>query len=228
MVPSLWDPVVDRAQNAGQRPDAEPSLGRGEGSEATLKRPADGRRHWAPATSTGSHEATGEPCGLERCGRIVLGRLASSTRGCETSRVAAGEIVGRWRLVSLSAQTDGGEVAYPFGQQPEGSAVLTAGGWMTGMLAVRDRPNLSTDDLVLASEEERALAFSTYIAYCGTYEIDGDVLITRVAMSMFPNWVGGEQKRYFELSGDELVLRTLPVQVRGDVVVNEVRWVREE
>ena len=73
-----------------------------------------------------------------------------------------------------------GMAAGASGQQPEGSAVLTAGGWMTGMLAVRDRPNLSTDDLVLASEEERALAFSTYIAYCGTYEIDGDVLITRV------------------------------------------------
>ena len=130
--------------------------------------------------------------------------------------------------MSWSSQTDGGAVAYPFGQQPEGSAVLTAGGWLMGMLAVGDRPNLSTDDVGGGSEEERALAFSTYVAYCGPYEIDGNVLITRVAMSMFPNWVGGDQKRYFELSGDELVLRTPPVEIRGDVVVNEVRWVREE
>ncbi len=47
-------------------------------------------------------------------------------------------------------------------------------------------------------------------------------------MSMFPNWVGVDQKRHFELSDRELVLRTPPVEISGKVVVNELRWVKEE
>jgi hypothetical protein len=47
-------------------------------------------------------------------------------------------------------------------------------------------------------------------------------------MSMFPNWVGGDQQRFFELSGNELALRTPPMEVNGRMVVNELRWVRAE
>jgi hypothetical protein len=149
-------------------------------------------------------------------------------RRCETLRVGVAEIVGRWRLVSWSAQTEGGAVAYPFGEHAQGSVVYTPGGWMIGMLAAGDRANLSTQDVVGGSEEERALAFSSYLAYCGRYEIDGDVIVHRIEMSMFPNWVGVDQKRHFELSGGELVLRTPPTQISGKVVVNELRWVKEE
>jgi Lipocalin-like domain len=47
-------------------------------------------------------------------------------------------------------------------------------------------------------------------------------------MSSFPNWVGSEQMRFYELSGDELVLRTAPLLIGGDSIVNELRWRREE
>ncbi|SRR6266496_250976 len=98
-------------------------------------------------------------------------QFAHAARRCETLRVAVPEIVGRWRLVSWSAQIEGGAVAYPFGEHAEGSLVYTPGGWMIGMLAAGDRANLSTQDVVGGSEEERALAFSSYVAYCGTYEM---------------------------------------------------------
>jgi hypothetical protein len=45
-------------------------------------------------------------------------------------------------------------------------------------------------------------------------------------MSSFPN--GGDQRRFFELSGDELILRTPPMEINGTIVVNELRWVRAE
>lgn len=51
------------------------------------------------------------------------------------------------------------------------------------------------------SEEERARAFSTYPADCREYAIEGDVVVHRIAMSMFPNWVGVDQTRHFEPSG---------------------------
>jgi Lipocalin-like domain len=81
---------------------------------------------------------------------------------------------------------------------------------------------------LVSEDAERAAAFSSYLAYCGSYEISGDVVVHRVAMSSFPNGVGSEQMRFHELSGDELVLRTAPLVIGGDSIVNELRWRREE
>ena len=115
--------------------------------------------------------------------------------------------------MSWSAQTEDGAVTYPFGEDAEGSLVYTPGGWMAGTLVDPARALMSTDDVIGGSETERAAAFATYVAYCGTYEVEGDVVVQRVQMSLFPNWVGSEQKRYFELSDDELLLRAPPVEV---------------
>jgi len=142
--------------------------------------------------------------------------------------LALDELVGRWRLLSWSARDEDGEVTYPFGEKAEGTLVYTADGWLTVALAVGDRPNLSTEDLIGGSDDERAEAFSTYIAYSGTYEVEGDVVVHRITMSLFPNWVGSERRRHVDLSADELVLTTPPMEVGGDVLVSELRWTREE
>lgn len=130
--------------------------------------------------------------------------------------------------MSWSAGAADGAVAYPFGERVEGSLVYTPGRWMTVTLAEADRASLSTDDVVGGGEAERAVAYSRYVAYCATYEVEGNVVIHRVQMSLFPNWVGSEQERYLELSGDELGLRSPPVEVDGQLVVSELRWIREE
>jgi hypothetical protein len=52
--------------------------------------------------------------------------------------------------------------------------------------------------------------------------------MSALELSLFPNWVARDQKRHFELSGGELVLRTAPMEIGGEVVVNELRWIREE
>ncbi len=137
-------------------------------------------------------------------------------------------LVGRWRLTSWSARNEDGTVSYPFGEDAEGSLVYTPDGWMIAALAVGDRARMSGEDVLGGSEAERAAAYSTYLAYCGTYEVDGDAVVHQVRMSLFPNWVGSEQRRRFELSGDELVLTAPPVRVGGQSVVSELRWIREE
>lgn len=77
-------------------------------------------------------------------------------------------------------------------------------------------------------ESERAEAYSSYIAYCGKYRLEADVVVHTLRMSLFPNWVGGEQRRTAELSGDRLVLATPPTLVGEQVLVNRLYWVRAE
>jgi hypothetical protein len=136
-------------------------------------------------------------------------------------------LVGRWRLASWSAQTADGAVTHPFGESAQGSVVYTPGGWMSGTLAHGDRANLATRDVVGVSRELRAATLPTYVSYCGMYEIDGDVVVHHVEMSVFQDWVGTDQKRQFKLSGDELVLR-FAMEVGGQETQNFLRWTREE
>lgn len=121
-----------------------------------------------------------------------------------------------------------GTLIYPLGADPQGSLVYTEGGWMSAHISAGDRVDLTTADLFGGSEAERAAAFSSYLAYCGPYEVNGDIVVHRVTMSSFPNWVGSEQTRQFEVRGDELALRTTPMDVGGTSLVNELRWRREE
>ena len=40
------------------------------------------------------------------------------------------------------------------------------------------------------TDDERARAFATFIAYGGRYEVTGDTVTHHVETSLFPNWVG--------------------------------------
>ncbi|QIS18828.1 lipocalin-like domain-containing protein [Nocardia terpenica] len=140
----------------------------------------------------------------------------------------ADELVGRWRLTAWTATDETGAVTMPFGDHPQGSLVYTAGGWMSGQLAAVDRPELSTPSALGGTETERAEAYSTYVAYCGDYRLEGDTVVHVLRMSLFPNWVGTEQRRFVELSGNKLVLRTPPTPVGGRTLVNRLHWIRAE
>ena len=73
----------------------------------------------------------------------------------------------------------------------------------------------------------RAGAYSTYLAYFGTYEVKGEQVIHRLDSSLFPNWSGEEQARAIGSEGDDLVLRTPPMKLAdGTTVVNELAWAR--
>jgi hypothetical protein len=92
-----------------------------------------------------------------------------------------------------------------------------------------NRPALATDDSLGGAVEARADAYSTYLAYFGTYELQGESVVHRIDGSLFPNWSGEKQVRPFTSERDELVLRTPPMQVaNGTTVVNELAWAREE
>src|SRR5690242_21445357 len=95
-------------------------------------------------------------------------------------------------------------------------------------IAGPDRPAIATDDPLGGDEAARADAYSTYLAYFGSYELDGDSVVHHIDASLFPNWSGEKQVRPFVAEGDELVLRTPPTTGDdGASVVNELVWIRE-
>jgi hypothetical protein len=60
----------------------------------------------------------------------------------------------------------------------------------------------------------------------GTYEVKGDKIVHHVELSLFPNWIGGDQERFFQFSGDQLILCTPPLALGGAERTLRIVWQR--
>jgi hypothetical protein len=133
------------------------------------------------------------------------------------------ELVGAWRLVEFELRDTGGNVIRPFGEDGIGLCMIDRSGYLSGQLMRCDRPQFASDP---PTAEEIRVAYSGYLAYFGKLEINEDksTLVTHVEGCLNPDWVGTDQLRYFEFSGDYLVLRTPPMQVGGVEFTGTFTW----
>ena len=97
---------------------------------------------------------------------------------------------------------------------------------MSVAIMTSNRPHFSLDDILGGSIEEKAFATETYLTYCGTYKIVEDKIIHQIEVSLFPNWTGIDQVRYFELKGNRLTLSTPLLLLRGKKQTAHLVWER--
>ena len=144
------------------------------------------------------------------------------------------DLVGTWRLVEWTFSVDDQKQRKPFGGDPVGLLTYTEDGHMSATLMRRERPQPDTTTLSAAPAGERAQIAAGYVAYAGPYRREGDTVIHQVEVSLFPNWVGGEQVRTItwienENGGYDLELATPPEPTEGGrKAVNRLRWRRTD
>jgi Lipocalin-like domain len=136
------------------------------------------------------------------------------------------DVVGTWRLVAWRRIVDDQTVTYPLGEDADGVLIYTPDGGMAVVLTAAKRPEMPRDDPLGGDVDKRAEAYSTCLAYIGTYELRGEEVVHRIDVSLYPAWSGDEQVRPFTYTGDELVLRTPPTHTASGTVVNEIAWSR--
>ena len=137
----------------------------------------------------------------------------------------ATRLVGCWDLSAWQRTGAGGQVSYPLGQHATGLLIYTHDGNMSVQLVAADRPVMNTSDPLNGGDvSQRAAAFSTCLAYFGTFEVKEDHVIHRVAASLLPDWSGQEQVRPFTLEGDTLTLHTPPQHLPSGDVTNALIW----
>lgn len=134
-------------------------------------------------------------------------------------------LVGAWRLLTYEAHA-GDEVTYPLGLDASGYIMYTPDGYMSVLIMAAGRTNFASDDILGGTAEEKLEAASTFIAYCGRYEFQGDRVIHRIESAFYPNRVGTEQTRFIHLEGDELLLTTPPMVIHGTSRSGRLRWER--
>jgi len=137
-------------------------------------------------------------------------------------------VVGTWKLISVKADNSKGDVIYPYGEDAFGILMYDANGYMYTLLMRRGRSKFVSGEMWSGTSEELKEAFEGFDAYCGTYELDieNGKVTHHVEGARFPNWEGTDQQRFFELSDDRLVIKTVPIPSFGTEWVVSLIWDR--
>ncbi len=147
----------------------------------------------------------------------------------QASQEIKNKFIGTWRLVSAEARRPNGEVIpYRYGAGSIGYIMYDATGHMAVQLMQPNRPKFASGNVDKGTPEEIKAAFDGYGGYFGTYEIHEDegFVIHHVEGSLFPNNVGTDQKRFFEFSGDRLILKPPPQQAGNEQIAPHITWQR--
>ena len=137
---------------------------------------------------------------------------------------------GTWRLKESYAEKDGVRQAFPLGEGTRGLIMYDEIGHMSAQLMSAERVRFSSrvpKDIPL---EEISRAYHEYTSYFGTYTLDAAAgsITHHVEGALAPQWIGGDQVRYFKFDGDLLVLTTPPMKVAdGSKVINTLVWQKQ-
>src|SRR6516225_3703474 len=135
------------------------------------------------------------------------------------------KIVGSWKLVSVVYEDQESKARTPvYGEHPRGRQIATADGLWLALVTAEGRGVPKTD-------EERAQALRTMIAYTGRYRVADGKVITKVEAAWNEAWVGGEQTRFIRFDGDRLFIESPPMphpNLAGKVVRVIVIWDRDK
>lgn len=119
----------------------------------------------------------------------------------------------------MVVKTESGKTVYPYGENLFGILIYTPNGYMSALLMNPDRKRFESDDLKAGTLDEIRQAYEKFDAYCGTYTVDENkgTVTHHVAGAKFPNWVGTDQVRHFELEGNRL-------QIKATIAIEGESW----
>ena len=149
--------------------------------------------------------------------KVLLGGVASIGLAAATQSIgnaAQSAVVGAWRLESFNERVADGSFKPRFGPKPVGYLIYTASGRVSATLSGIHRLPLTSGSSSAASAHCNE-SVHDFLAYAGTYKISGSTVFHHIETSVFTNLVGVTLKRGFALSGDTLVIRTLPPYIWG-------------
>ena len=140
------------------------------------------------------------------------------------------QLVGAWELASYALIATGGtDRVYPWGQEPRGTILYSACGYMSAQIMRPGRPKFASGDWLSGTPEEYREQSTGYIAYTGRFETDEhrNVVKHHVVVSLFPNWEGLVQVRTARIESDRLFLSTeSPLSIGHTWYMAELAWRR--
>ena len=138
----------------------------------------------------------------------------------------AGSIVGTWRLLSLTEEyLDTRAVRHPMGERPNALVIYTADGHVATIFTAADRAAPAGPQ---PTDEDAARLYRSMVAFAGRYRLDGERLIYHPEISWNESWNGTSQTRLFDVRGDRLHVKSVPMisTPTGASMVMTMVWAR--
>jgi hypothetical protein len=136
-------------------------------------------------------------------------------------------LLGEWTLVAWTGTDTDGQPVKHGGESPSGELVYMPSGRMAVQIQHGGRSTFGSREWSAGSSSERAGAYTTYNAYCGTYSLpEPGVVVHHVELAIHPDQPGMDKRRRYVLEGDELVLRTQKVETPAGPATSELTWRR--
>lgn len=152
----------------------------------------------------------------------------SSPAATEPAKGAdAKKFFGLWRLVDSDEVRPSGEAVRARGQRPRGLLVYGENGDMTVQVMNDGRPKFKGAAPAEGTPDEVRAAFTGYTAYFGKFEVDERerAVLHHMEGNLVPNEIGTTRKRFYEFSGDRLIL-SAPVEAGGERRTRRIIWER--
>ncbi|QDD63759.1 lipocalin-like domain-containing protein [Herbaspirillum seropedicae] len=151
---------------------------------------------------------------------VLLGLLSALAEAAHAAPINPA-MAGTWSLAAADVIHPDGSQARDYGQAPKGMLVIDPQGRYSLQIFKAERPRFASPDKGAATPDEYRSAVMGSSTHFGTLSVDpaGQTLVFHIDGASFPNWEGQEQKRSFELKGDELIYRVVP-RPNGDVPVS--------
>jgi len=128
----------------------------------------------------------------------------------EQSHSCSGPQLGTWRLQSFKTRyLDTGETTEPFGAHPSGYLSYGPDCRMYAILAEQKRKPPAA---IVPTDAEKIELFAGFVAYAGTYTIDGNTVTHHVDVSWNEAWTGTGQVRRFRIAGKVLYIESVPAK----------------
>ena len=152
--------------------------------------------------------------------RIVWERVSDLTDLTPEHR----QLIGFWQIDSVERRTtDGGSL--PANQYADGYIIYMPSGHMAVHLMRPDRPRYAGTP---PTPEEADAALGSYASYFGPFTLHADegyVVHHRIGHTS-PSQMGTDAQRFYELTGNHLILKPPVATVEGQQVQSFIRWNR--
>ena len=161
--------------------------------------------------------------------RLVLPALASLALAAAVAAApsATPSLAGTWTLSAADDLKPDGTRVEAYGPHPEGLLFLGEDGRYSLQIFRASRPKFAAGDKRRGTPEEFQAAVLGMSSHYGRYVVDAanGTITFQIERASFPNWDGTQQKRPFQLTGDELSYR-VPATPDGTIPISVWRRVR--
>lgn len=151
---------------------------------------------------------------IRRVAVACLWAIASTASSAEPSKptLAARDLIGAWRLVSIELQGPTGAELDPFyGRGTQGLIIYDASGWFSVQFMGADRPAVDVpatrSGLASSADAQRkAAALDSYYAYYGTWEFDAatSTVIHHSKGALYPAETGVTYRQRVDIVGSRM------------------------